>query len=104
MNPTSDEIGRAFCAIIQDAGYRPGSAITTSPRLDQVLGEGLQGLGVRYARRRRLMASDPRVQDLEEFIAASQVHIMADLMGDTDSDGGAGFDGGIGFGDPDHPF
>ncbi|MGK0480544.1 MAG: hypothetical protein ACJAQ3_000508 [Planctomycetota bacterium] len=92
MNHTADEMGRALGVIIQGAGYRPGSAITTSPRLDDILGEGLQGLGVRYARRRRLMASDPRVEDLEEFIAESQVHIMADLMG------------GMGHGDPEPTF
>lgn len=76
---TAEGIGRAMETILWGAGYRPGTAITTSPRLDEVLGEGLLGLGIRYVKRRRLKASDPRVQDLENFMYGTQAHILADM-------------------------
>lgn len=82
MSGTSDKIGRALEVIIDEAGYRPGSAITTSPRLDDIVGEGLQALGVRYVRGRRLKATDPRVQDLEGFMCERQLDMMADMMAD----------------------
>lgn len=82
MDGTADSIGRALESILQEAGYRPGSAITTSPRLDDILGEALQGLGIRYARRKRLKASDPRVQDLEEFMHWAEPRMMADMIED----------------------
>ena len=80
VDGTADAIGRCLGEIIEEVGYRPGSAITTSPRLDDMLGETLQGLGVRYTKRRRLKASDPRVQALEEFMRWAQPNMMADMF------------------------
>ena len=85
LEGTAAAIGRAMNGILREAGYRPGSAITTSPRLDDVLGEGLQKLGIRYVKRRRLKASDPRVQDLENYMVEAHANIMADMMADQGS-------------------
>lgn len=81
INGSSDAIGGALESIFREAGHRPGTAITTSPRLDDVLGVALKGLGIRYAIGRRMKASDPRVQDLEEFMLWAQPKMIAELMG-----------------------
>ena len=81
---TADSIGRCMESILEETGYRPGSAITTSPRLDDILGEGLQSLNIRYVKRKRLKASDPRVQDLEDFMRWAQPKMMADMMAEAD--------------------
>lgn len=84
---TAEAIGQCLHEIIHEAGFRPGSAITTSPRLDEILGEALQGLGIRYVMRKRMRASDSRIQALEEFMRWAKPNIAANMLADSHEPG-----------------
>ncbi|QDV08721.1 hypothetical protein Poly30_42740 [Planctomycetes bacterium Poly30] len=82
LNGTADSIGRAMEKLLREIGYRPGSAITTSPRLDEILGDGLESLGIHYVKGRRLKASDPRIRAVEHFMQEAESTVLAQMAAD----------------------